>query len=86
MSGRRLIGDIINCGYARVAIRMLTNKKEHDKAKRRKQFLALFKCPAGYIDDMSYFDEGDNVHDTKFDWGCQQIVKRFNMKWYPNES
>ena len=75
---------ILNCGFARVAIHTLSNKgRLTDKVKRRKEFFEMFKSPKGYIDDMAYFDEGDGQHDTKFDRGCQKIIK---MKWHPNES
>ena len=86
MSGQQRIGNLLICGYARVAIEMLTNTKALDKVKQRKQFLALFKSHAGYIDDITYFDDGDPVHDTKFDRGCQEILKRFSMKWHPSEA
>ena len=48
--------------------------------------MELFKSHRRYIDDMEYFDEGDGIHDTKFDRGCQEIIKRFHMKWHPTES
>ena len=84
MCPKRLIGSILNCGFARVAIHTLS--RPTDKVKRRKEFFEMFKSPKGYIDDMAYFDEGDGQHDTKFDRGCQKIMERFQMKWHPNES
>ena len=60
MHPRKLIGSILSCGYARVAIHTLSNTGQlTDKIKRQKEFLKLFKSPKGYIDDVNYLDEGD---------------------------
>ena len=88
MSQRRTTENILNCGYARVAIHSLTSQEGGytNNTNRQKKFVDLFTCHKGYINDVSYFDDGDGVHDTKFDRGCKEIMKRFRMKWHPTES
>lgn len=43
--------------------------------------MELFKSHRRYIDDM---DEGDGIHDTKFDRGCQEIINEISYEMAPN--
>jgi hypothetical protein len=75
--------DRINCGYARVAIRTLSND---NKASRQTQFQAMFKPVTGYLPDSSYFELQDKQRESSFDRGCTHVLKQFNKKWHPNDA
>ncbi len=83
---QQAIGSIINCGYARVAIRRQTSHAEINKVARRRQFQAQFKSVTDYCSDIPYFNPQSKGCETHFDRGCTQIVKAFNRKWNPNEA
>lgn len=86
MPPRKSYGTILNCGYARVAIHSLSDRGgSTDKTKRRREFIDLFGCHDSYVTDMGYFED-DGVHDSNFDRGCNEILKRFKMKWHPTQS
>ena len=75
----------VNCGYARVAIRTLS-QAGITKENQREQFQAMFKPVSGYITDNTYFDTQEKERETWFDRGCTYILKQFNKKWHPSES
>ena len=75
----------VNCGYARVAIRTLS-QAGITKENQREQFQAMFKPVSGYITDNTDFDTQEKKRETRFDRGCTYILKQFNKKWHPSES
>ena len=55
------------------------------KAQRMRLLLAMFKPTMGFFTDYTYFDVKEKARDTKFDRGCQEILRHLNMKWHPTE-
>ena len=70
----------VNCGYARVGIRTLS-QAGITKENQREQFQAMFKPVSN-----TYFDTQEKKRETRFDRGCTYILKQFNKKWHPSES
>ena len=62
--------DIINCGYGRVAVRLLS-QHHITKAERVRQFQAMFKSTPGYFTNHMYFTAQQNMCHKAFDCGCQ---------------
>ena len=83
------ITSVINCGYARVAIRSLS-KPNHggagiNKAERMEMFRRQFKSVPSYFPDPSIF-ESSSSSESAFDRGCKKILTQFSQKWHPTES
>ena len=79
---------VINCGYARVCIRILSRNtcgKTDEKLSRSKAFKRLFAVVPDYCPDKSYFEQREG-RDSYFDRNCKKVLQRFCQKWHPPES
>ena len=79
---------MINCAYARTAIRELTPKvcqtrlygRDADKQKRISEFQSLFN-DNGLSESLFTINQKG---DCRFDHACDKILDNFSKKWYPN--
>ena len=75
---------VVNCGFARVAIKELSTTakgihfKKVNKDCRSEQFKDLFNIPTYGIPD-DYFTRGK--HDSKFNRYCDRILTGFSVRW-----
>ena len=79
---------VINCGYARVCIRILSRNtcgKTDAKLSRSKAFKRLFAVVPDYCPDKSYFEQREG-RESYFDRNCKKVLQRFCQKWHPPES
>ena len=86
----RYVGLEVNCGFARTAIRELTNRnkgnsKVTDTRKRASEFQTLFESNTKYCANELYFnDNGRNG--SQFDRDCTKVLNHFHQRWNPKES
>lgn len=77
---------ILNCGFARTAIRELTPKlrwkNSIDITKRSTEFKNLFHEQEQFGIQQSYFDSS-NAKASQFDRDCDAILKIWGKKWHP---
>ena len=77
---------VVNCGFARVAIKELSKTgkgiqfKNIDKKNRSEQFKTHFHIPTFGLPD-NYFTHGK--HDSQFNRHCDKILTGFSMRWNP---
>ncbi len=86
-SGKGIVATSLafNCGFARVAVRELTDTKcgrpqSVDKEKRALEFKDLFEIPSFGL-PSNYFSRRGLTREPLFDKHCKTIAGSFSMRW-----
>ena len=77
------ISLLVNCGFARTAIRELSTKHKGQHHKRADAFKEQFQSSTFQIPE-NYFQI--TKHDSTFNRRCERILSGFAKRWHPSES